>query len=272
VRTMERVPSIGWLGIAVGIVAIAWLTPIATAQSVDGPPTISSITANDSGQLTVRGSAFCLNPIVTIGDQSLRVLQATIVDGAEHSIVTELPAGLAPAGYRLTIDCGLRDGRALVDSFDLGGSSVVGAVGPQGPPGADGEPGSVGPAGATGPTGATGATGPTGATGATGPTGPAGGPTGPAGATGPTGAAGATGPAGPTGLTGPTGPTGPAGVGLPASCSTGEGVYWDGATWVCYLVDSSDVVVLSNLNRLDTLDLYTTALQLRIDALELLHP
>lgn len=186
-------------------------------------PTVTNVTENTAGtQITITGEGFpSPAPGITLGGTDL-----TIAASSSTSITANLPSGIAPGSYLLSIGNNpyylARQQFVVAIGYD-GPAGPQGAAGPQGPAGATGATGLTGPAGPIGPTGATGLTGPAGAAGPAGPiglTGPAGatgatGATGPAGPTGGTGATGATGPAGPTGLTGaagPTGATGPAGA------------------------------------------------------------
>lgn len=107
----------------------------------------------------------------------------------------------------------------VVDSF--GG----GTVGPQGP---------QGPAGAQGPQGAVGATGPQGDTGPQGAQGPAGA----VGNTGPQGNAGAPGAQGPQGVAGPPGIIWTGNWSLTASYFLGDGVAWNGTSYVALGVNT----------------------------------
>lgn len=124
-----------------------------------------------AGTMTIFGRNFCLNPTVTLAAEPLEVL-ATIVGKGTDEITVVLPEGVQPAGYRLTVDCGVTArGAAISDSFDLGGGGAVGDVGPRGPAGPQGETGPQGPAGVQGPPGPIGLTGPQGAQGDPGPPG-----------------------------------------------------------------------------------------------------
>lgn len=113
-------------------------------------------------------------------------------DFNSQTLIANLPAGLAPGSYLLTVTAG--SGQNQTADFDL----TTGAVGPKGPQGLKGD---IGPMGPQGPTGAAGPTGPIG-------------PIGPIGLKGDPGATGAAGVAGPTGPPGQQGPVGPAGGGV----------------------------------------------------------
>jgi hypothetical protein len=109
---------------------------------------------------------------------------------------------------------------------------VKGAQGAQGPAGAAGAPGPAGPAGPAGAMGVAGAAGPTG-------------PAGPAGAQGVQGNIGA------PGAVGPQGSPGAAGLGLPASCASGDVAVFYNSKWTCrsalpHYMDNGDGTVTDN--------------------------
>ncbi|MBU1492667.1 MAG: collagen-like protein [Actinobacteria bacterium] len=229
------------VSVAGSLVLLAAVVPLALAQSSHPADrvAIESITSDTAREtLTIRGSEFCLEPVVTIADRELEVLTATIGGSGADVIEVSLPGNTLSAAYRLTVDCGVdAEGLALADWFDLGvggppgaagppgAQGIAGPPGPHGPPGLDGADGATGPTGPQGPTGEDGADGLDGADGATGPTGPQGeaGLTGAEGATGPQGAMGPQGPAGATGATGPQGPTGATGPQGPAGATGATG-------------------------------------------------
>jgi cysteine-rich repeat protein len=109
-------------------------------------------------------------PVVTLDGSELMVLGFT-----EADITAQLPPGLAPGSYLLTVSRG--SGNVKNDAFSV----TIGAVGPTGPEGPQGE---VGPQGDVGPPGEQGPEGPQGPEGEQGPQGGQGpqGPTGPSGA------------------------------------------------------------------------------------------
>lgn len=236
---LAKLPKSAYMPIIAGVVLLAAVGPFALAESGDatGRVTIESIALDTAGgTLTIRGRNFCLGPVVTIADQELQVLDATIVDGAAHVVTVVFPVGMAPAGYRLSLNCGTgAEGQVLADTFDLGVGGVgppgpEGAEGPQGMPGLDGAggvQGAQGPPGATGPQGVTGATGSQGVPGLDGADGVQGvqGPQGAAGATGATGPQGVTGATGATGATGPAGPPGLSGMEVVEGTKVGPAVF-----------------------------------------------
>jgi len=143
-------------------------------------------------KLSISGQTFGTGGSVLLGTTAL-----TIASWSATLIVANLPAGVTPGTYLLTLND--RRGRAIATSeVTIGAQGVQGLQGPVGPSGP------VGPQGAAGPKGDTGAQGPKGDTGATGLTGPQG-LQGLKGDTGETGAQGMQGPKGDTGATGPAG-------------------------------------------------------------------
>jgi len=124
---------------------------------VDGAA--STVTINGTGFL---GGASA-TPAVTLGIFTLPVQSAT-----NEVIVAQLPAGLAPGNYLLTVTAG--KAKSEYDESVV----TIGAVGPQGPVGPTGPIGPIGPAGSQGDTGPRGPAGPIGATGAIGPWAPRG--------------------------------------------------------------------------------------------------
>jgi hypothetical protein len=137
-------------------------------------PAVQSAVVNAAAnQIKIAGTS--LSPATGSPVVKLDGAQLTLVLYSSTSILADLPTGLGPGTYKLTV----ATSSATVGMFDV----AVGAIGPQGPAGP------AGPAGAQGPPGGTGAQGPAGPAGAQGPVGPAG-PAGPAGAQGPAGPAG----------------------------------------------------------------------------------
>ena len=143
-----------------------------------------------AGTLTIFGERFRSGRTleVTLGRFGLLVvtLDTDTVIGAE------LPDGIAPGDYLLTLLTGR--GASQVASFDL----TVGGAGPAGPMGPEGPRGEAGPHGEPGPQGEPG-------------------PRGPQGVTGPPG---------------PLGPKGDPGVGVPITANPGDVMIWSGANWV----------------------------------------
>lgn len=210
--------------LAVAAVAAAFHAPVANADSSkDNDAVITEVRANAAGTaLVVTGANLGGGtPKLTFGTLAAPL---AVTSASSTQIVAQLPAGVSPGSYLLTLTVGKRRDKSGDDEEARGDEFWV-TLGATGSQGSAGPVGAQGPAGPAGPTGATGATGPAGATGAQGPSGPTGatgaqGPSGPAGANGAqgaagpigaTGASGAQGPAGPTGATGARGPAGPAG-------------------------------------------------------------
>jgi hypothetical protein len=187
-----------------------------------GLPLVISATVNySSATLTISGQNFGSNPVVTLNNSNFTTLTASA-----SQIVASFPSGSPPTSfipgtYFLTLQ--YRNQLPSIFTVDIG------ANGPQGPQGVAGPAGSQGPQGALGLTGAQGGVGPMGPPG----------PMGPAGAPGSMGATGAPGPQGPigspgmTGAPGAPGPAGAAGVGLPATCASGDGAVFYNNAWIC---------------------------------------
>ncbi len=172
-------------------------------------PMIVSATENSAGtQITISGTFLGTGvPRVMLANTTLTVTQSS-----SSSITANLPAGINPGVYLLTVEIlsPRQIGTFTVAFGQVGPTGPQGAVGPPGATGGTGPQGATGPQGSPGPTGAAGPKGDTGQTGATGATGDQGpkGSTGAQGSPGSTGATGQSGPAGPQGPTGPTGATG----------------------------------------------------------------
>jgi hypothetical protein len=138
-------------------------------------PVINSATVNYSTNvLTVTGQNFtAAGPTVTA---TLNAIPLSLLSASNTQLVANLPAGLRPGTYRLTVTNSASPNQPGNADLTIG---AVGPIGPQGPPGPQGAQGALGPSGPTGPSGATG----------------------PAGAIGPQGPAGATGARGEQGIT-----------------------------------------------------------------------
>jgi hypothetical protein len=161
-RKILSIRSVCQSAVSLAMVCLAGLS-----LSAETSPMISSTTINYAttpNQITITGT----NLVVTAVKPTVKLkgVPLTLLSFNSATIVANLPNGLAPGSYELTLNT----------NFDKDANDIVtfivtnGAVGPQGPPGAPGSPG------ATGSTGPAGATGPVGPTGPTGPTGPSGGP------------------------------------------------------------------------------------------------
>jgi hypothetical protein len=194
---------------AIAIFAMATATPALANSSRDVIITEARADAANT-VLQVNGANFSGGtPRLTLGNVATP-LTVTLVTPTQ--IEAQLPAGIAPGSYLLTLTIDRKqnksgdDEQARGDEFwvTLGATGPQGAVGPAGPNGAAGAQGPVGASGAQGPAGATGAQGPAGATGAQGPAGVTGaqGPAGPQGIPGPAGTNGAPGPQGAPGTAG----------------------------------------------------------------------
>lgn len=148
---------------------------LAASQDDDRFPVILNVTENTQGtQITIVGRDLGnATPKVALGGTALKVASST-----SSNIIADLPAGIAPGAYLLSVSTGRGWHRIALFNATVG---QIGPPGPAGPPGATGPQGKTGPQGATGPQGPTGPTGPQGpsgskgATGAQGPAGPAGG-------------------------------------------------------------------------------------------------
>jgi hypothetical protein len=138
--------------------AVGTAVPVTAQQAA---PVITSVEADfTTDLLKIDGASFPASPQVFLGSLSLTVVSATAT-----AILTELPANLAPASYRLLV---ISSGKNPPYATSV---VTIGAVGPQGPAGENGAPGSAGPAG---PQGLTGPVGPQGPPGPQGPAGPGG--------------------------------------------------------------------------------------------------
>ena len=115
------------------------------------PPVISTVQADlATGLLTIDGANLPAAPQVFLGSLPLAVITA----GATE-IVSDLPADIPPASYRLLVT---GTGKNASATFAV----TIGAVGPQGPAGENGQPGIQGPLGPEGPAGPQGPQGPPG--------------------------------------------------------------------------------------------------------------
>jgi hypothetical protein len=215
----------GWASVVCASWLLAAAMPAGAQAKQQQPPpqVVVSVAATDAGATTLflAGSGFHADSRVLLGSQPLAVL-AVATDGS--TLTAQLPAGLAPGTYLVTLVTGPGQVQQAAFAVTLGAVGPQGDPGPAGPEGAAGPAGSPGPAGPAGPAGPSGAAGAKGADGAPGPAGangaagPAGapGPAGPAGAAGTPGAIGPAGPQGPQGVPGAAGAPGPQGVAGPA--------------------------------------------------------
>jgi hypothetical protein len=144
----------------------AWLA-CSPSWAASGPIISSALANYANNQIVLTGENFkpaAAAPSVRLGGTALTLLSST-----NRNIVAILPAGFAPASYKL----------AVTNSNNQTGSLIVavginGATGPQGPAGSVGPAGSLGPQGRTGQAGASGPPGHAGLPGPLGPLGPAG--------------------------------------------------------------------------------------------------
>ncbi|MFI5295796.1 MAG: IPT/TIG domain-containing protein [Thermodesulfovibrionales bacterium] len=110
--------------------------------------------------LTISGQNFGTTPYsVLLGNSTL-----TVQSWADTQIIANLPAGVTPATYPLTVTSSKSKDDAT-SAVTIGAQGLpgptgpqgpVGAIGPQGPPGPQGPQGTAGPAGAAGSNGTTG--------------------------------------------------------------------------------------------------------------------
>lgn len=177
--------------IAALALALAALPSLADSSK---DPVIAEVRANAANTaLTISGANLDGGlPRVTLG---VSATPLAVTSASSTQLVAQLPVGLAPGSYLLTLSIARKKDKSDDDSRADEFWVTLGAVGPQGPAGPAAKDGAMGPAGPVG---------------ATGPQGPAG-MAGKDGATGPAGKDGATGPAGQVGAPGPVGPMGPAG-------------------------------------------------------------
>lgn len=155
---------------AVAAVAAAFHAPASHASaSNDNDAVITEVRANAAGSaLVVTGANLGGGtPKLTLGTLATPL---AVTSASSTQIVAQLPAGVSPGSYLLTLTVGKRKDKSGDDEEARGDEFWVtlGAAGSQGPAGATGAQGPAGPAGATGPQG------PAGPVGATGPQGPAG--------------------------------------------------------------------------------------------------
>jgi len=131
--------------------------PVAMFAASSNAPIITNSTINYvNNQITIVGQNFSNSPTVAFNKVNLTVVT---VNSGQTQLVAQLPAGVVPGSYLLTVINPAIPNQA--GSFNV----AYGAIGPQGP---------VGPPGAIGATGATGPIGPAGPTGPRGLQGPAG--------------------------------------------------------------------------------------------------
>ena len=135
-RTMTH--ARGWL---MGLTLLALLLAGRPAVAAPGsPPQLVIVSAKAdvaAGTLTIDGDSFGdSQPVVALNGMPLVVVSAT-----PSEIVADLPPGLAPGTYLLTVSRG--PARTQFDSFDV----TLGAAGPPGPTGPTGATGPRGPAG-----------------------------------------------------------------------------------------------------------------------------
>jgi hypothetical protein len=211
-------------------------------QAAGLPIVISATVDYARATLTITGQNFGSHPDVTLDKMNFATVSASA-----SQIVASFPAGSPPSNftpgtYFLTAQ--YRNQLPSIFTVDIG------AAGPQGPQGAAGPSGPPGPQGVQGLAGAPGTPGAVGPMGSPGPMGPAG-LAGAMGAAGSAGAQGPQGPAGSPGASGPAGAPGSAGIGLPATCASGDVAVFSNGGWICKsslprLVANGDGTVTDN--------------------------
>ena len=147
----------------VAATGLTWLTADGagaegTSRGHHGLKITAAFADTEGGTLTIFGHRFRRGPRVWLGEHGwLPVTLAT-----ETIIAAELPAGIEPGDYLLTVAAGRRGW--YQDEFDLtiGGAGEAGEVGPEGPQGEPGPPGVMGPQGEPGAPGPMGPQGPKG--------------------------------------------------------------------------------------------------------------
>lgn len=225
-----RIISNKWIATIIMLSALMVTPAIVLAQYNRSSPVITHAEIDYSTMtIYVYGSDFgTRKPTMMLGDTQL-----TLLSWQPEWVSAQLPSGIDPGSYNLTLFCTSRHHHRTTEASlsvaievdsqqgQLGPAGPMGLTGPAGPQGPAGPPGPAGPMGPQGPQGPIGLTGPAGPEGPQGPiglSGPVGnpGPAGPIGPQGPQGPIGLTGPAGPQGPQGPEGPQGPAGNAGPA--------------------------------------------------------
>lgn len=126
------------LSLALALACLVALLPSASFATTK--PAIVSAEANfQTNQITITGSNFgTAKPYVTLNSQAL-----TVVTFTPTTVLADLPNGIAPGAYLLTLK---NETDGVTASFD----ATIGAAGPQGP---QGPLGPQGPQGAQGPQG-----------------------------------------------------------------------------------------------------------------------
>ncbi len=151
--------------VAVSLLLLAQLAIPALAESSvasAGAPTIRKVdVTDDETQILIYGKNFCANPVVKLSTITLDIDSVDL--GGPELIVADLPENpLVPAGYRLSVDCGVNNrgngllGYVFVSIGDIGPRGYPGASGADGKDGADGSDGATGAPGTAGATGAVG--------------------------------------------------------------------------------------------------------------------
>ena len=124
--------------------AVLLLSSLLTIQAyaASTPAIVSAVANFQTNQLTITGSYFgSAVPKVTLDGTKLQV-----VSNSATTVVANLPTGINPGGYTLTLT-NLNDGLKVAFDVTLG---VAGPPGPQGPQGPQGVQGPQGPQGAQG--------------------------------------------------------------------------------------------------------------------------
>jgi collagen triple helix repeat protein/IPT/TIG domain-containing protein len=153
-------------GIAfVSLSCLFFLSSLARAQSF--PIINSAVVDYGNKTITIVGTNFELDPVVTLGGVTLAVQTATSTQVVATFPSASPPSGFTPGTYSLNLSFS-PEGNEDSAVFAV----ALGAVGPAGPSGPQGPPGAPGAAGQQGAPGATGGQGPAGPAGPTGPPGP----------------------------------------------------------------------------------------------------
>ena len=132
------------------LLALVCFTAAFSPNAWAAKPTITSAVANfQTNQITITGTNFgTAKPYVT-----LDALAATVVTYTPTTVVADLPSGITPGAYLLSLTNKVNN---LIGTFDV----TLGTAGPQGAQGLQGAQGPAGPAGPQGPQGLQGPPGP----------------------------------------------------------------------------------------------------------------
>ena len=161
-RALEQSMSLSFarnLANAIAVMIGLFLMPAANAAppGTPSPPIMTSVVP-DAGltTLTIGGTNLGAPGTTTVNIDNYAA-PLTLTSVTSTSVVANLPAGIAPGSYLLTLTVSTSKA-PLADEFWVS----LPVMGPAGPVGATGATGATGPTGATGATGATGVAGVTG--------------------------------------------------------------------------------------------------------------